>query len=235
MDRSRDTKTKRTGSRDWCSKTHLKFPFILPRMANGPGCRLVFSSSALAGSASDMKPEVPPLPERKTEGRGNQCKEWGRGVRLAGRRCSTRQGSWRFTEGLRASSSWPSHRRRPSLITPPLRPPSIENPEGNAGEADALAGGEGRGGLRGTRPLPWAWTRPEGCGRFWGPRTSRTETFLLSRARAHLQLQRRLSRDSKLGSLQSQSTGTPEPSSEAKELSGAVKAGCLKRSCVDCS
>ncbi|KAF6088515.1 hypothetical protein HJG60_008338 [Phyllostomus discolor] len=119
-------------------------------MANGPGCRLVFSTSALAGSASDTKPEVPPLPERKTEGRGTQFREGGMGFRAGG----VRPG--RATEGPRASSSRPSHRRRPSLITPPLRPLSIENPEGNAGEADALAGAEGRGGL----PAPGRCPRP---------------------------------------------------------------------------
>lgn len=51
------------------------------------------------------------------------------------------------------------------------------------------------------------------------------EIFLLSQARAHLQLQRSLSRNSKSGSLQSESKGSHEPSSEAKELSGVVQLG----------
>lgn len=169
MDRSQDSKTKRTGSRDWFSKTHLMLPFILTRTANGPVCRLDFSTSALVGSHSDRKPEVPPHPGRKTEGRRNQFKEGETVVKRQGWRCQTREGYQRFTEGPRASSSRPSHRRRPPLITPSLRPPSTENPEGNAGEADALPGNEGRKGLPGTRPLLLASTGPEGCPAFLGP------------------------------------------------------------------
>ncbi|XP_023611399.1 uncharacterized protein LOC102419707 [Myotis lucifugus] len=54
--------SQNTGSRDRFSKTHSKYPFSLPQMANGSVCRLVFGTSSPAGSRSEMKPEVPPLP-----------------------------------------------------------------------------------------------------------------------------------------------------------------------------
>lgn len=73
--------SQNTGSRDRFSKTHSKYPFSLPRMANGSVCRLVFGTSSLAGSRSEMKPEVPPLPKRKRKAEGvslkeRQCSSW---------------------------------------------------------------------------------------------------------------------------------------------------------------
>lgn len=61
---------------------------ILPRVANGPVCRLVFGPSALAGSHSETRQEVPPLPKRgKTESRSCQSKEGMTVIGHEGGRC----------------------------------------------------------------------------------------------------------------------------------------------------
>lgn len=93
-----------------------------------------------------MKPEVPPLPKRKTESRRSQSKEGETRVRLRAWRRLSGKATWHFqrlpervTPGR--SRLLPLH---PSSLHPFARPPAVKNPEGGAGETDAPGPGGSR-------------------------------------------------------------------------------------------
>ncbi|XP_039695552.1 uncharacterized protein LOC120584028 [Pteropus medius] len=113
---------------------------FLPRVANGPVCRLVFGPSALAGSYSEMRQEVPPLPKRgKTESRSCQSKEGGDSHRARGRAVLEWEGHQGFTESL-CRSPRPGRSRPlllPALLAPPRRPPAMKSPGGPGRDTDA--------------------------------------------------------------------------------------------------
>lgn len=131
----------------------------LPRVAGRPGGCLSFSPSALAGSHSEVKAEVHPLP-----GRG---KRKGGRVNLNKGRCASGLRARRVCPGGPPGFSERPEREGPgrscllptlAVPTPPLRSLAITSPEGCDGGTDAARlVREGRG-LRGPaagRPPPW--------------------------------------------------------------------------------
>nr|KAF6422921.1 hypothetical protein HJG63_008707 [Rousettus aegyptiacus] len=103
---------------------------FLPRVANGPMCRLVFGPSALAGSHSETRQEVPPLPKRgKTESRSCQSKEGVTVIALEGGRCW----SGRATRDLQSPfAGAPAPGNPAPCFSPPSSPRPVARPPGRA-------------------------------------------------------------------------------------------------------
>lgn len=112
---------------------------FLPHMAGRPACSLVFSPSALPGSHSEIKPEVPPVPRRgKRKAKGVNLNKGELRVSVEGPPRLSRRARWDFQ---RVPKREPPGRScllpTPTFPTPPPRPLAMTGPEGGAGDTDA--------------------------------------------------------------------------------------------------